>query len=344
MVLWSCLSSRGAERCRHFILNQKDDEQYVIEGEESTHPRLEDLIQHYSRCPVEPYKELLTVPCGKDPRTHGIPTLGPPDSPTNAAAGGHSEVLPDTAPLLSTSPKEKGKAAFGENILVEYASSFVEKEAMPSAGVHEVLSGAYTSVTKPSRDPTGSKSKEPSPGPSYTSPELHTYTEPELWTKQGDSFDNTHDPIAFYAIGRGSCSESMENVYSEVDINSMALHDSKANRYRQVGFATVPHPSRQAFQHRITAHHSSLRMHKQPDAPQEDRGKGQGMSSKHFPKSKTKPQVPVQFDDPAYGKRAICHTKPPLFLLLDDQENVYEKIPENCPVNPKKSHSAKKES
>lgn len=59
------LCFRGVERCRHFVLNQRDDETYLIEGETSVHTQLEDLINYYCTYPVEPYKELLTTPCSK---------------------------------------------------------------------------------------------------------------------------------------------------------------------------------------------------------------------------------------------------------------------------------------
>uniref|UniRef100_A0A8C8SLZ4 SH2 domain containing 2A n=1 Tax=Pelusios castaneus TaxID=367368 RepID=A0A8C8SLZ4_9SAUR len=57
------LSYRGRDRCRHFILDQLEDERYVILGEDSAHAELQGLLQHYTIAPVTPYYEFLTVPC-----------------------------------------------------------------------------------------------------------------------------------------------------------------------------------------------------------------------------------------------------------------------------------------
>ncbi|NXE29748.1 SH22A protein, partial [Ardeotis kori] len=54
---------RGRDRCRHFVLDQLPDGQYVILGERSAHAELADLLRHYAVTPVTPYQEFLTVPC-----------------------------------------------------------------------------------------------------------------------------------------------------------------------------------------------------------------------------------------------------------------------------------------
>ncbi|NXX52541.1 SH22A protein, partial [Scopus umbretta] len=56
---------RGRDRCRHFVLDQLPDGQYVILGEQSAHAELADLLRHYATAPITPYHEFLTVPCGR---------------------------------------------------------------------------------------------------------------------------------------------------------------------------------------------------------------------------------------------------------------------------------------
>ncbi|XP_075049438.1 SH2 domain-containing protein 2A isoform X2 [Mixophyes fleayi] len=295
------LSYRGTERCRHFKLDQQEDEQYLIEGEKSTHPQLEDLIQHYSMFPVEPFKEMLTTPCSKK---HNSPT-GLSDNSSDAATGGqmygritkHTKVSPDTVPLLSTSPKDKEKrlsegqmpVEIDSSSFVEKATVFLGKEPLPSPEVHEDSIFAYTSVNKPSRNHKGGKDEQSSPRTlPDTSPEFHTYTEPALWsTPLVDIVDSVHDPIAFYAMGRGSCSDNTENVYSEVDIHSMTPRDLRAGMDHK-GFATISHPSRKPFEHKTSAFHSSIRLHSRSPTLQE------GISSKHFSKSKKTGCHPIQ--------------------------------------------------
>ncbi|NXC29865.1 SH22A protein, partial [Campylorhamphus procurvoides] len=53
---------RGRDRCRHFVLDQLPDRQYVILGEQSAHAELAELLQHHTTAPVVPYHEFLTVP------------------------------------------------------------------------------------------------------------------------------------------------------------------------------------------------------------------------------------------------------------------------------------------
>ncbi|NWR81267.1 SH22A protein, partial [Centropus bengalensis] len=53
---------RGRDRCRHFILDQLPGGLYVILGEQSAHPHLEELLHHYRTTAIAPYHEFLTVP------------------------------------------------------------------------------------------------------------------------------------------------------------------------------------------------------------------------------------------------------------------------------------------
>lgn len=61
-------NSRGADKCRHFIIEEECDasgmkSQYIIAGENSRHCSLEELINYYTHNPVGPFNETLTVPC-----------------------------------------------------------------------------------------------------------------------------------------------------------------------------------------------------------------------------------------------------------------------------------------
>lgn len=60
--------SRGADKCRHFIIEDACDAagmegEYIIAGEVSRHSSLEELIKYYTSNPVGPFNETLTVPC-----------------------------------------------------------------------------------------------------------------------------------------------------------------------------------------------------------------------------------------------------------------------------------------
>ncbi|ROL45820.1 SH2 domain-containing protein 2A [Anabarilius grahami] len=61
------LSYRGEDRCRHFIIEEEESgasgSVYLIAGENSRHRSLDNLISYYTRYPVGPFNELLTVPC-----------------------------------------------------------------------------------------------------------------------------------------------------------------------------------------------------------------------------------------------------------------------------------------
>uniref|UniRef100_A0A8C7C3N5 SH2 domain containing 2A n=1 Tax=Neovison vison TaxID=452646 RepID=A0A8C7C3N5_NEOVI len=56
------LTYRSRTRCRHFLLAQLQDGRHVVLGEDSAHARLQDLLRHYTACPLSPYGEMLTEP------------------------------------------------------------------------------------------------------------------------------------------------------------------------------------------------------------------------------------------------------------------------------------------
>ncbi|XP_062041552.1 SH2 domain-containing protein 2A-like, partial [Lepus europaeus] len=59
------LTYRSRTCCRHFLLAQLADGRHVVLGEDSAHTRLQDLLQHYTACPLSPYRETLTEPLAR---------------------------------------------------------------------------------------------------------------------------------------------------------------------------------------------------------------------------------------------------------------------------------------
>ncbi|NXT16995.1 SH2D7 protein, partial [Prunella fulvescens] len=53
---------RGADRCRHFVLEQLPGGHCAILGQGSAHAGLAELLRHHGTAPVPPYRELLSVP------------------------------------------------------------------------------------------------------------------------------------------------------------------------------------------------------------------------------------------------------------------------------------------
>ena len=58
-------ASRSRTCCRHFLLAQLGDGRHVVLGEESAHARLQDLLLHYTACPLSPYGETLSEPLAR---------------------------------------------------------------------------------------------------------------------------------------------------------------------------------------------------------------------------------------------------------------------------------------
>lgn len=59
------LTYKGANRCRHYMIEMQSNGKYVILGEDKAHPSLPDLVQHHSRVGIKPFNELLTTSCGQ---------------------------------------------------------------------------------------------------------------------------------------------------------------------------------------------------------------------------------------------------------------------------------------
>ncbi|XP_021163300.2 SH2 domain-containing protein 7 [Fundulus heteroclitus] len=54
------LSYKGQDRCRHFVISQNADGQFVIAGDCQLFGSLSELIEHYKVSPIQPFGEFLT--------------------------------------------------------------------------------------------------------------------------------------------------------------------------------------------------------------------------------------------------------------------------------------------
>ncbi|XP_029281074.1 SH2 domain-containing protein 7 [Cottoperca gobio] len=57
------LSYKGHDRCRHFVITQNQDAQFVIAGDFQTYSSLTELIEHFKVSPILPFGEYLTSSC-----------------------------------------------------------------------------------------------------------------------------------------------------------------------------------------------------------------------------------------------------------------------------------------
>ncbi|XP_034744987.1 SH2 domain-containing protein 7 [Etheostoma cragini] len=57
------LSYKGLDRCRHFVITQNPEGQFVIAGDCQTYGSLTELIEHHRVSPIQPFGEYLTSSC-----------------------------------------------------------------------------------------------------------------------------------------------------------------------------------------------------------------------------------------------------------------------------------------
>uniref|UniRef100_A0A3B5PY80 SH2 domain containing 7 n=1 Tax=Xiphophorus maculatus TaxID=8083 RepID=A0A3B5PY80_XIPMA len=57
------LSYKGQDRCRHFVISQNPEGQFVIAGDCQLFGSLTQLIEHYKVRPIQPFGEFLTSSC-----------------------------------------------------------------------------------------------------------------------------------------------------------------------------------------------------------------------------------------------------------------------------------------
>ncbi|XP_029939245.1 hematopoietic SH2 domain-containing protein homolog [Salarias fasciatus] len=115
------LSYRAEDRCRHFMIDARQDGQYEIVGENRCHQSLQDLVDYHRRTPIMPFSQVLTVACGQPsndmtnyaellfPQKHPKPnsSLPPnnllfPHTSHQAAAEEEEEEIPPALPYRPT--------------------------------------------------------------------------------------------------------------------------------------------------------------------------------------------------------------------------------------------------
>ncbi|CAO2598663.1 SH2 domain-containing protein 2A [Lemmus lemmus] len=177
------LSYRSRTCCRHFLLAQLGDGRHVVLGEDSAHVQLQDLLQHYTECPLSPYGEMLTQPLARqtaEPTGLSLRTESDsrskrqedPDSQHNLLTQqGQTQALAQKEKVRASQPKEAPRPRPSIPAKPQFPS---EVYASPASRPHRAL------------------------------PINPIYQEPD-------------EPIAFYAMGRGSPGEAPSNIYAEVE-------------------------------------------------------------------------------------------------------------------------------
>nr|XP_034356830.1 SH2 domain-containing protein 2A isoform X2 [Arvicanthis niloticus] len=173
------LSYRSRTCCRHFLLAQLGDGRHVVLGEDSAHAQLQDLLQHYTECPLSPYGEMLTQPLARQTaEPAGLSLRAESDSGTKRQD-------PDTQ----------------HSLLIQ------QGQAQAQAPVHK----EKTSQASRPRPPIPAKPQLP----------LEVYTSPTSRPHEAlpinPVYQEPDEPIAFYAMGRGSPGDAPSNIYAEVD-------------------------------------------------------------------------------------------------------------------------------
>ncbi|XP_041567017.2 myosin-IIIb [Taeniopygia guttata] len=59
------LTYRGEGRCRHYMIQVQPNARYVILGEDRAHASLTELVRYHQSVGIQPFMEVLTVPCGQ---------------------------------------------------------------------------------------------------------------------------------------------------------------------------------------------------------------------------------------------------------------------------------------
>uniref|UniRef100_A0A452RDZ7 SH2 domain containing 2A n=1 Tax=Ursus americanus TaxID=9643 RepID=A0A452RDZ7_URSAM len=179
------LTYRSRTRCRHFLLAQLRDGRHVVLGEDSAHERLQDLLQHYTACPLSPYGEMLTEPLVRQtPEPAGLSLSSEmPDSGNKDPHPQYSPIVKKLQNALTPPPTRPGLLS---------RSPQPPRPKPPVPAKPQLPPEVYTSPAPRPR---------PAPPPKPSNP---IYQEPD-------------EPIAFYAMGRGSPGEAPSNVYAEVE-------------------------------------------------------------------------------------------------------------------------------
>uniref|UniRef100_A0A3Q1CRB0 SH2 domain-containing protein n=1 Tax=Amphiprion ocellaris TaxID=80972 RepID=A0A3Q1CRB0_AMPOC len=151
------LSYRGHDRCRHFVITQNQDGQFVVAGDSETFFSLEQLIQHYRVSPIQPFGEYLTCSCelydvvnAKGRSGVSVQALRTMWSHKNDPHGdsGQNQKAP-SAPTLP--PKSKNR----KNVLVHFSDFVLQVPPVPKRGLPLgfSLSGSLPDTTSHPTEP-----------------------------------------------------------------------------------------------------------------------------------------------------------------------------------------------
>ncbi|XP_006895965.1 PREDICTED: SH2 domain-containing protein 2A [Elephantulus edwardii] len=182
------LTYRSRTCCRHFLLAQLEDGRHVVLGEDSAHRRLQDLLRHYTACPLNPYGEKLTEPCSRQ-------------TPEPAGLCLRTEETDSGSKLQDPGRQYSAIRKQGQ------APTPLQKEgAQESKEASQPPRPKLPIPAKPQLSPEVTANSAPRPRPAPPpKPSNPIYHEPD-------------EPIAFYAMGRGSPGEAPSNIYAEVAV------------------------------------------------------------------------------------------------------------------------------
>ncbi|XP_025035894.2 SH2 domain-containing protein 2A isoform X1 [Pelodiscus sinensis] len=345
------LSYRGRDRCRHFILDQLEDERYVILGEDSAHPELQGLLQHYTTAPVTPYYEFLTVACPRNDKSltnGGIPAgaeaaSDAPPEPANVppAEGGQAYSFVHKqgqashqqthSCLLAAEQRQEGCPSREGSCSVPPLPTKADPTPRPSSPMQEAAASAdpYAHVNKapvPAEQPPPA---QPVEAKYQQLMRFHTYAEPceGFSPPERRIYYEPDEPIPFYAMGRGSLPfPDPENVYAEVELAGQALSHRAPRALRDTA-STLPRglsrpPAKPSPGHRRLLRSKSAQGSSRIRLPaastvEESLGKPPGPSS----------ETPREFDDPVYDRKTAPRAGPATSRGQEELENIYELIP-----------------
>ncbi|XP_043960459.1 SH2 domain-containing protein 7 [Gambusia affinis] len=173
------LSYKGQDRCRHFVISQNPEGQFVIAGDCQLFGSLTQLIEHYKVRPIQPFGEFLTSSCCQDDADDLYDVVNAKKSSgvsVQALRSIWDQVEPDKrkkvqqrqnesppAPAPSLPPKSRNRKLTG-TVSVDASSLSqalppVPKRGMPlgfslSGSLPDTISHPRERPTNPNREPT----------------------------------------------------------------------------------------------------------------------------------------------------------------------------------------------
>ncbi|XP_029791808.1 SH2 domain-containing protein 2A isoform X2 [Suricata suricatta] len=203
------LTYRSRARCRHFLLTQLGDGRHVVLGEDSAHARLQDLLQHYTACPLSPYGETLSEPLARQtPEPTGLSLsreMSDSGDKSLEISDSEKKTHPQYSPILKKLPNADATQREGA------AEPPEPKEPTPPRP------GLLSQSPQPPRSKPPVPAKPQLPPVVYTNPASRPRPAPPP-KPSNPIYHEPDEPIAFYAMGRGSPGEPPSNVYAEVEM------------------------------------------------------------------------------------------------------------------------------